>query len=66
MINYIAPLNKNIQRDHVRFYNRYGLAIAGDLHYKKDIDKNQKYSAFSLRRLLGHSQLLLHSEYGFD
>ncbi len=45
MINYIVQLNKNVQRDHVRFYNRYGLAIAGDLYYSKDIDKNKKYPA---------------------
>lgn len=42
---YITKLNKNVTREHVRFYNRYGTAIAGDLYYGKKTDKNKKYPA---------------------
>ena len=28
---YIKKLDKNVERTHVRFNNRYGIAIAGDL-----------------------------------
>lgn len=36
---FITKLNKNVQRDHVRYWNRYGTAIAGDLYYSKDVNK---------------------------
>ncbi len=45
MINYIAKLSKSVQRDHVRYKNRYGLAVAGDLYYAKNLDKSKKYPA---------------------
>ncbi len=43
--NYIAKLNENVEREHIRYNNRYGMAIAGDLYYAKDIDKTKKYPA---------------------
>lgn len=42
---YITKLNENIERKHVRFNNRYGMAIAGDLYTPKNLDQNQKYPA---------------------
>lgn len=42
---YITKLNENVEREHVRYYNRFGIMIAGDLYYAKDIDKTQKYPA---------------------
>lgn len=42
---YITALDKNVTRKHVRFFNRYGIAIAGDLYYSKDIDEAKKYPA---------------------
>lgn len=42
---YITKLDKSVNRDHVRYNNRYGTAIAGDLYYAKDIDKNEKHPA---------------------
>ena len=29
MSNYICRLNENVKREHVRYYNRYGIALAG-------------------------------------
>ena len=45
MIGYIAPLSENVERVHVRFHNRYGLAVAGDLYFAKGLDKSKKYPA---------------------
>lgn len=45
MIGYIAPLSEKVERVHVRFHNRYGLAVAGDLYYAKGLDKSKKYPA---------------------
>lgn len=42
---YITALSDNLTREHVRYNNRYGIAIAADLYYAKDIDKNSKYPA---------------------
>lgn len=42
---YIQELSNNVERIHVRYNNRYGIAIAGDLYMIKDIDKNKKYPA---------------------
>lgn len=42
---YIQELSNNVERIHVRYNNRYGIAIAGDLYTIKDIDKNKKYPA---------------------
>ena len=36
---YITELNENVERKHVRYSNRYGMAIAADLYQKKDIDE---------------------------
>lgn len=45
MIGYITKLNDSVERDYVRFKNRYGLYVAGDLYYSKKINKNRKYPA---------------------
>ncbi len=42
---YITELNENVERKHVRYSNRYGMAIAADLYQKKDIDETKKYPA---------------------
>ena len=42
---YITKLSENVERTHVRFNNRYGMAIAGDLYTAKNIDKTRKYPA---------------------
>lgn len=43
MSDYICPLNKNVQRSHVRYPNRYGLMLAGDLYTPKDMDKSRPH-----------------------
>ena len=45
MRNYICTLNEAVERKHVRYNNRYGFALAGDLYTAKDMDKNSKYPA---------------------
>lgn len=45
MSNYIFRLNENVTRNHVRYQNRYGIMIAGDLYTAKDLDDTQKYPA---------------------
>lgn len=45
MSNYICKLNENVERTHVRYPNRYGLMIAGDLYTAKNLDKSGKYEA---------------------
>lgn len=42
---YIAKISDNVEVEEVRYNNRYGIAIAGDLYYSKEIDKNKKYPA---------------------
>lgn len=42
---YIFELNENVDREHVSFKNRYGITLAADLYYAKDIDKAGKYPA---------------------
>ena len=42
---YITKLNENVERTHVRYNNRYGTAIAGDLYIAKDLDKTKKHPA---------------------
>ena len=32
MSNYISKLNETVERTHVRYRNRYGIALAGDLY----------------------------------
>ena len=40
---YITKLNENVIREHVRYNNRYGIAIAADLYHAKDLDETKKY-----------------------
>ncbi len=42
---YIKKLDENVTREHVRFVTRYGIFLAGDLYYSKDIDESKKYPA---------------------
>ena len=42
---YINKLSNNVQRDHIKFHNRYQLTLAGDLYYAKDIDQSQQLPA---------------------
>lgn len=42
---YIAKLSENVERRHVRFNNRFGIAIAADLYTSKELDVSQKYPA---------------------
>ena len=39
MSDYICTLNATVERTHVRYPNRYGLMLAGDLYMAKDMDK---------------------------
>ena len=45
MANYIAELSKDVERKHVRYNNRYGLAIAADLYQAKAIDGSGTHPA---------------------
>lgn len=45
MSGYISKLSENVERKHVRFNNRYDIAIAGDLYSAKDLDKTKQYPA---------------------
>lgn len=45
MSDYICKLEKSVDRIHVRYPNRYGLMLAGDLYMAKDLDKTQKHTA---------------------
>jgi len=42
---YITQLSETIERTHVRYNNRYGIAIAADIYTAKDLDKTKKYPA---------------------
>ena len=42
---YITKLSENVERVHVRYNNRYGIAIAADLYTAKDLDKTAKHPA---------------------
>ena len=42
---YITRLSKNVVREHVRYNNRYGIAIAADIYKAKDLDETKKYPA---------------------
>lgn len=42
---YIAKLDAAVERRHVRYNNRFGLAIAADVYTAKDLDKSKKYPA---------------------
>ena len=39
---YITKLSENVERKHVRYNNRYGIAIAGDIYQAKDLDETKK------------------------
>ena len=43
--NYICELNENVERKHVSYKNRYGMKIAGDIYYSKNIDLSKKHAA---------------------
>lgn len=40
---YITELNENVTRNHVRYNDRYGIAIAADIYRPKDLDETKKY-----------------------
>ena len=42
---YITKLHENVERAHVRYNNRYGIAIAADVYTAKDLDKSKKHPA---------------------
>ena len=42
---YIKELSTNVERMHVRYQNRYGMAIAADLYRAKDLDESRKVPA---------------------
>ncbi|MDY5579556.1 alpha/beta hydrolase [Porcincola intestinalis] len=42
---YIAKLNEHVIREHVRFNDRYGIAIAADIYWAKNLDESGKYPA---------------------
>lgn len=45
MSGYIAKLPENVERVHVRYNNRYGIALAGDLYTAKGLDKSRLWPA---------------------
>ncbi len=42
---YIAKLSEEVSRKHVRYFNRFGLAIAADVYIKKDLNDKEKHPA---------------------
>lgn len=42
---YIAPLDEAVQRLPVRYRNRYGMEIAGEVYTRRDMDKDEKHPA---------------------
>lgn len=42
---YITKLNENVERQHVRYNNRYGIAIAADIYSPKNINDGEKLPA---------------------
>lgn len=42
---YIKELSEKVERKHVRYNNRYGMAIAADIYTPKVLDKTKKYPA---------------------
>lgn len=44
---YIFELDKDVIRKKVSYYTRYGIEIAADLYYKKNLDLNKKNVGFS-------------------
>ena len=45
MGHYICELNEKVERAHIRYQNRYGLMIAGDLYTAVDLDRAGKHPA---------------------
>lgn len=45
MSNYIRKQNKGTKRTHIRYRNRYGIALAGDLYTAEDMDRTKQYPA---------------------
>ena len=43
--HYIFTLSENVERTHVRYKNRYGIEIAGDLYTPKNLDTSSTYRA---------------------
>ncbi|MDO4903047.1 MAG: alpha/beta hydrolase [Limosilactobacillus sp.] len=43
-VHYITQLDQNVIREHIQFQNRYGLKLAGDLYYPKELS-GDKYPA---------------------
>ena len=42
---YITKLSDKVERQHVRFNNRFGIAIAGDLYTAKNLEDGKRYPA---------------------
>ncbi len=42
---YITKLNENVERKHVRYNNRYGIAIAADVYTPKQLEEGKQYPA---------------------
>lgn len=45
MSEYIHPLSESVERTHVRYPNRYGLMLAGDLYTANGMDRSQPQMA---------------------
>lgn len=45
MSEYIHPLSESVERTHVRYPNRYGLMLAGDLYTAKGMDRSKPQMA---------------------
>lgn len=43
--NYISPLNGSVERKAVRYRNRYGLTVSGDLYVPKNLDMTARHPA---------------------
>ena len=43
--HYIFTLLENVARTHVKYKNRYGIEIAGDLYTPKNLDTSSTYRA---------------------
>lgn len=45
MSGYICKLDEKVERRHVRYNNRYGIALAGDLYQAKGLNHTKKHPA---------------------
>lgn len=45
MSHYICRLSDKVERKHIRYNNRYGITLAGDLYTPKDMEQSKKYTA---------------------